>query len=181
MELFDECALLGAALLSAQKLEFSLYGMVSHLSHLPEAKKEKRFRDFSPEKFLRGNLEDLKSTFGQLEVVFGERLLISTSELKCLIRDRNLIAHSYWRLTKANIRGGEGLSDPEKFLKEFLARCDQWAAIFNGLLYSLMLAAAEKEGRLLELNFTGQQLSDIEAYDAHLRRHYTVASPTNSL
>lgn len=167
MDLIDECALLGAAILSAQKLEFALYGIVSHLSHLPEAQKEKRFRDLTPEKFLRGNIEDLKATFGQLETAFGEKLLISTNELKDFIKDRNLIAHNYWRLTKSNVKDSEKLSNPEAFLRAFLARCDQWASIFRGLLYVFMKAAAEKEGRLAEINFTEQQLNDITAYYAH--------------
>lgn len=167
MDLIDECALLGASILSAQKLEFALYGIVSHLSHLPEAQKEKRFRDLTPEKFLRGNIEDLKATFGQLETAFGEKLLISTSELKEFISDRNLITHNYWRLTKSNIKDGERLSDPEVFLKGFLGRCDQWASIIRGLLYVLMEAAAKKEERLSEINFSEQQQNDIKAYYAH--------------
>jgi len=76
----ESAALLGAAMLSAQKLEFALYGIVSYLSHTPEAQKEKRFRDLTPEKFLRGNVEDLKATLGQLETAFGEKLLISTDD-----------------------------------------------------------------------------------------------------
>jgi hypothetical protein len=168
MNLIDECALVGAAILSAQRLEFALYGIVAHLSHLPEAQKEKRFRDLTPEKFLRGNIEDLKATFGQLETAFGEKLLISTSGLKEFISDRNLIAHNYWRLTKSNVKEGEKLSDPEVFLKDFLARCDQWVSIFKGLLYVLMEAAAKKEGRLSEINFSEQQQNDIKAYCAHI-------------
>jgi hypothetical protein len=168
MDLIDECALLGAAILSAQKFEFALYGIVSHLSHLPEAQRDKRFRDLTPEKFLRGNIEDLKVTLGQLETNFGERLLISTNELKDFIRDRNLIVHNYWRLTKANVKNGEKLTDPEEFLREFLVRCDQWASIISGLLCIFIKTAAEKEGRLSEVNFSDQQMSDIAAYSAHV-------------
>jgi hypothetical protein len=171
MDLIDECALIGAAILSAQKFEFALYGIVSHLSHLPEAQKDKRFRDLSPEKFLRGDLEDTKATLGQLEVAFGNRLLISNAELKQFIKDRNLIAHNYWRLTKADIKGAEKLSDPEAFLRRFLARCDEWAAIVRGLLYVLMQSAAEKEGRLGEIKFDQQQLLDIAAYHSHAAKH----------
>jgi hypothetical protein len=171
MDLIDECALLGASLLSAQKFEFALYGIISHLSHLPEAQKEKRFRDLTPEKFLRGNVEDLKATLGQLEVAFGSRLLISTDELKAFINDRNLIAHNYWRLTKSKIRESEKLADPESFLRGFLERCDQWASIIRGLLYVFMEAAARKENRLSELSFNEQQISDIKAYYAHAAKH----------
>ena len=172
MDLIDECALLGASILSAQKLEFALYGIISHLSHLPEAQKEKRFRDLTPEKFLRGNTEDLKATFGQLETAFGEKLFISTDELKKFISDRNLIAHNYWRLVKSNTKDGERLSDPELFLQGFLVRCDQWASVIRGLLYVLMEAAAEKEGRLSEINFSEQQKNDIKAYYAHIAIRY---------
>jgi hypothetical protein len=168
MDIIDECALLGASLLAAQKFEFALYGIVSHLSHLPEAKKEKRFRELTPEKFLRGSSSDLKATLGQLETVFGEVLLLSTNELKIFIRDRNLIAHDYWRLTKSNINGGETLENPDVFLKTFLSQCDNWTSITRGLLYSLMKAAAEKENRLSEINFNEQQNNDILTYYDHV-------------
>mgnify|MGYP000461551835 CR=1 FL=1 len=167
MDLIDEYVLLGAALLAAQKFEFALYGIISHLSHLPEAHKEKRFRELTPEKFLRGNVEDLKATLGQLEAVFGDRLLISTDELKTFINDRNLIAHNYWRLTKSNVAGAERLDDPETFLRNFLERSDQWSSIIRGLLYSLMKETAKKENRLDELSFSEQQIKDIKAYDFH--------------
>lgn len=132
MDLVDEYALIGAAILSAQKFEFTFCGIVAHLSHLPEAQKEKRFRELTPEKFLRGSLEDTKATLGQLEKTFGDKLLISTSDLKQFIEDRNLIAHNYWRLTKSHIKGARKLNDPESFLRGFLARCDQWSRILRG-------------------------------------------------
>lgn len=172
MDLLDECALLGAAILSAQKFEFALYEIISHLSYLPEAQRERRFRDLTPERFLRGSVDDLKATLGQLETVFGEKLLISTNDLKKFIKDRNLIAHNYWRLTKANVKNAEKLDDPEKFLRDFLMRCDQWAGVIRGLLYVFMKAAAEKEGRLSELNFNEQQKSDITAYHDHVATCY---------
>lgn len=167
MDIIDECTLLGASLLAAQKFEFALYGIVSHLSHLPEAKKEKRFRELTPEKFLHGNVEDLKVTLGQLETAFGKRLLISTEELKNFVSDRNLVAHNYWRLTKANIENSERLENPELFLRSFLEQCNKWTVIVKGLLWSLMKAAAEKEDRLSEVNFDEQQQTEIAAYSAH--------------
>ncbi|MEY4520305.1 MAG: hypothetical protein RLZZ499_2905 [Cyanobacteriota bacterium] len=102
MNSVDEYILLGAAIISAQKLEFALYGIVSHLSHLPEARKEKRFRELTPEEFLRGDMEDLKATLGQISTAFGDTLLMSNEELNQFIKDRNLIAHNYWRLTKTS-------------------------------------------------------------------------------
>lgn len=171
MDIIEEYALLGASLLAAQKFEFALYGIISHLSHLPEAKKEKRFRELTPEKFLRGSPEDLKATLGQLETAFGDKLLLSADELKDFIRDRNLIAHNYWRLTKSNIKDTEKLENPNSFLRGFLKRCDHWTIITRGLLYIFMKAAAEKENRTSEISFNEQQESAIEAYYSHVAKH----------
>ena len=159
--------LVGAAIISAQKLEFALLGAISHLSHLPEAKSDKRFRDLTPEKFLRGNPEDLKVTFGQMKAHFGEKLLISGDELNKLIKDRNLVAHSYWRLTETNIKDACKLTDPETFLVDFINRCEKWGHIFRGLVYSFQKAVAEKDGRQSEVKFNEQQEQDIKAYQAH--------------
>ena len=169
----DECILLGGSLLAVQKFEFALYGIISHLPHLPEAQKEKRFRELTPEKFLRGDPEDLKATLGQLETAFGEKLLLSTTELKSLIKDRNLIAHNYWRLTKSNIKSAEKLESPLVFLKTFIERCEYWTTIIRGLLWILMKASAEKENRISEVNFTESQEIEILAYYAHAAKHLT--------
>lgn len=168
----EECALVGAAVLSAQKFEFALYGIVSHLSHLSEAKNEKRFRNLTPEGFLRGNAEEFKATLGQLARGFGDKLLLNTRELEKFVDDRNLIAHNYWRLTKSNIAGSEKLADPEGFLRNFLVRCDRWASIARGLVCLLMQGAADKEGRGSEINFDEQQLVDITAYRNHVAAHF---------
>ncbi|MFS6536538.1 hypothetical protein V6D52_04450 [Idiomarina loihiensis] len=170
MDPLEECTLLGASLLGAQKLEFALYGVVAHLSHLDEAQKEKRFRELTPEKFLRGSVEDLKITFGQLEKVFGKKLLISNDELIKFIKDRNLIAHNYWRLTKADVKGSEQLNDPETFLKDFVSMCSYWQKVFNGMVFMLMEAAAKKENRTDEVSFTDNQKKDIEAYLKHVEK-----------
>ncbi len=163
----DEYLLLGTALLSAQRLEFALYGIVSHLSHLPEARKEKRFRELTPEKFLRGDVDDLKATFGQILTTFGDTLLIRNEDLNQFIDNRNLIVHNYWRLTQTSIRGTEKLNDPEGFLKKFISDSDKWTTIIKGLLYKLIEAAAEKEGRSSEITFNEQQLTDINNYLNH--------------
>lgn len=95
MKLNDELVLLGASLLSAQKFEFALYGLAAHLPHAYEGKKDKRFTELTPEIFLRGSVDDLKLTLGQLETAFGEKLILRNNELKQFIKDRNLIAHNY--------------------------------------------------------------------------------------
>ncbi|HHX8443395.1 TPA: hypothetical protein ACVO0G_004828 [Vibrio diabolicus] len=170
MNLLDECTLLGASLLGAQKLEFALYGVVSHLSHAYDGKKDKRFTELTPEKFLRGSVDDLKLTLGQLEMAFGEKLLITNSDLKQFIKDRNLIAHNYWRLVKTNVKGAETLDRPEEFLKTFIARCDYWQSVLNGLLWLLMLEAAKKEGRIEEINLSEHQQSEIDIYREHVEK-----------
>ncbi len=168
MDLIDEISLLGASILLAQKFEFVLYGIISHLSHLPEAKKEKRFRDLTPEKFLRGDTKYLKATLGQLESVFGYKLLLRSDKLKDYIDDRNLICHSYWRKTRSAIKGTENLADPEAFLRKFINNSDEWISIATGLMCVLMTAAAQKEGRFSEINFSLKQKNDIAAFKAHV-------------
>jgi hypothetical protein len=167
MDFIDEMALLGVAVLAAQKFEFALYGIIAHLSHLPEVKKEKRFRDLTPEKFLRGDIKYLKATLGQLGLAFGGLLMLNPNELKSYIDDRNLISHNYWRKTRSNIKGTVNLTNPEVFLNNFIASSDQWISIINGLLNMVINAAAEKEGRLSEINFSLQQKNDIAAYELH--------------
>lgn len=171
MNIQDECALVGAAVLSSQKFEFALYGIVSLLPHAPEAQRERRFRNLTLETFLRGDTADLKVTLGQLVSAFGDKLLLNTRDLEKFVNDRNLIAHNYWRLTKSNIAGGGKLDDPEAFLKDFLGRCDHWASIARGLVCLFMHAAAEKEGRVSETNFDAQQLIDIATYKIHVASH----------
>ena len=98
MDIIFECQLLGGCLIGVQKVEFVLYGIVAHLSHFPEAK-EKRFRELTPELFLRENPKELKSTLGQIEKAFGKKLNISGDDLTKFIDSRNLIAHNYYRMT----------------------------------------------------------------------------------
>jgi hypothetical protein len=86
--------LLGTAVLLAQKLEFALYGIVAHFSYLPEAQREKRFRELKPEAFLRGDPSDLKATLGQLVASFEKSLRLASNELDRLVKDRSLIAHN---------------------------------------------------------------------------------------
>ena len=62
---YRECATIGAAILAAQRVEFLLYGLIAHIK--PELKRsDKRFRNLTPESFLRGDPSDLRATLGQL-------------------------------------------------------------------------------------------------------------------
>lgn len=172
MDILEECSLLGGSLLCVQKIEFTFYGIVSHLSHLPEVKEDKRFKKLTPEKFLRGSIDELKATLGQLENIAGKKLLLSSNEFKKFIKMRNLIIHNYWRLTKTKINGNTTLSDPEKLLKTFMQECDYWQKILNGLLYTLMKEAAKNENRINEINFTNIQKEDIGVYFDYIQKNF---------
>ena len=175
MDITTECSLLGACLIAVQKVEFNLYGIAAHLSHLPEAK-EKRFRELTPEKFLRGDPNDLKATLGQIEKVFGEKLSISTDELTTFIEQRNLIAHNYYRLTRKSIKGAQQLPNPEEFLRSFLSQCGYWEKVMFGLLSLMLVAAAQKENRENEVQLSEGQVSAIEAYRSHSENRLTSVS-----
>lgn len=141
--------LLGLALYCVQKFEFGLYGIVSHMSHLPEAKKDKRFSNLTPNDFLSPDPEKKtlrKATLGQICTLFGDRLLLSGDELEQLIIDRNLIVHDFWRQVHP-IRNVVGIQNPNDFLRHFIANVERLNAAIQGLLSHLIEAAAQKEGR----------------------------------
>lgn len=143
-DLVGELTALGAAMMLAQRVEFLLYGLVAHVN--PDLRRhDKRFRDLTPEEFLRGDPSELKATFGQLAKEFGSRFLLSTELLDSFTRDRNLIVHNYWRLTKSGITGGSKLDDPLEFLREFGAKCEKLEDILKGIIVAFKLELGSKE------------------------------------
>ena len=168
-----EMALLGTAVLLAQKFEFALYGIVAHLSHLPEAQQEKRSRDLKPEAFLRGDPSDLKATLGQLAARFGKPLLLTSKEFDRLVSDRNLIAHNYWRTFHLEIRGIERRRDAEAFLTEFISLADHLLKVISGLLTRLRIEAASKEGREGEVTLSKDDLANMQLHLGHVHRNLT--------
>ena len=92
-------------------------------------------------------MEDLKATLGQLVREFGDKLLLTTEDLDKFVKDRNLIAHNYLRLTKAHIKGGRHLEDPERFLMDFTKKCSYWEKVLRGLIAVMKQAAAKKLGQ----------------------------------
>lgn len=175
MDINTECQLIGACVIAVQKVEFNLYGIASHLSHLPEAK-ERRFRELTPEQFLRGDPKELKATLGQIEKTFGEKLSLSTDELTDFIEQRNLIAHNYYRLTRKGIKGAKQLQDPEAFLRGFLVQCGYWEKVLYGLLSLMLIATAKKQNRESEVKLNSDQLLAIDAYRAHVEKRLTNVS-----
>ena len=160
-----ECARLGAAILGAQRVEFLLYGVVSHLAEV-RRNESKRFKSLDPEKFLRGDLDDLKATLGQLVREFGDKLLLTTVDLENFVNDRNLIAHNYWRLTKANLRGAQRLQDPEGFLTEFAERCSYWERVLRGLVAVMKRENARKLGE--DANLSEEEHTYVSHYERHV-------------
>ncbi|MGJ4754759.1 hypothetical protein [Leptospira kmetyi] len=173
-----ECTLLGLALLMAQKVEFALYGIVAHISN-----RDKKFKNLTPETFLRGDLSDLKATLGQLKNYAGDKLLLSNNELQDFVDKRNLLVHNYWRLTKANIKNGETLPNPEQFLSNFIDECQRWMNILNGYIKILMQRIAEVENRTNEINFGEKEQQEMEVYIDHVyknRENINLGNNSNS-
>lgn len=161
--LADELILLGAAMLAAQKLEFALYGMAAHLKD-----KHRQFQNLNPEEFLRGDGTKTKATLGAIVGAFAPQLAINGDELDQVVRDRNLIAHDYWRMTRAKVEGGRSLENPKEFLNDFGLRCDKWGRICNGWIAIAISAAAEHEGSLGKVDHTPETVQAIEEYLAQV-------------
>ncbi|OQR30250.1 hypothetical protein BWR59_16965 [Pseudomonas sp. Bc-h] len=163
LDLPDEMMLLGGAMLAAQKLEFVLYGMASHLK-----KRGGKFKNLDPEEFLRGDGSTTKATLGDIVREFASDFQIDSEELTRLVGDRNLIAHDYWRMTKAKIRGGRSLQDPEDFLFRFISRCESWTAKCEGWLQLAIATIAERDGRSDEFVVTPESTAKLLEYLKHI-------------
>ena len=168
-EAIREYALVGAAILDAQRIELLLYGIISHWS--PQAR-SKRFKELDPEKFLRGNVEDLKATLGQLVKEFEDKKFLTTEDLHEFVNDRNLIAHNYYRLVKADIKGGKRLENPEKFLIEFAEKCNHWQKVLLGLIATMKKEMAMQAEQ--EVTLTEKERTNIEHYKWNNAENYLI-------
>ena len=178
--------LLGLALYCAQKLEFGLYGIASHMSHLPEAKKDKRFANLTPDDFLSSDPEKKalrKATLGQICSLFGERLLLSGEELEQIVTDRNLVVHDFWREVRP-MRGVVGIPNPNDFLRSFIKNVERLNVAIKGLLSLLIEAAAQMEGRSEEIAVTNADLENRKIFEsivaARLTNHSTGPTQTTA-
>ena len=115
-----------------------------------------------PESFLRGDARDLKETLGGLVKAFGERLLLDEDEISQFVDHRNLVAHNYWRLTKANLKGGNRLENPEEFLVRFIEQCTHWEKVLKGLLTLARQEQAARKGENMVL--TDDEVTSAEYY-----------------
>ena len=169
-KLLEEWAMIGAAVLCSQRIEFLLYGLISHLGE-DHKDQDKKFRNLDPEKFLRGNISDLKVTLGQLVDAYGDKFLLSTEDLVEFIKQRNLIVHSFWRLTKSNIRDSERLENPGQFLKNFLAKCEHWEKVLRGLMATMKVAISKKAEDQVESQITGEEQRYMEYYEENAEKY----------
>ena len=163
-----ELCLIGGAVYYAQRLEFALYGIAAHAAHTDVAKKDKHFRELNTEDFLRGDLKKQKATLGRLVDIFGDDFGIKTKSLEKLIDDRNLIVYRYYRVFVTQLKGVERRTDGKDFLQDFIKRTLDFTNIVKGLLYRLMEATAQKEGRTEEFVRTKSIHDAIAAYDQHI-------------
>lgn len=170
MARLDECAMVGAAVLASQRVEFLLYGLIAHLNDQAR-EQDRKFRNLSPEKFLRGDVRNLRATLGQMVKAFGDKLLLTTADLEQFVNDRNLIVHSYWRLTKSGIVEAQSLEEPEKFLITFLHKCDHWEKVLRGLMAHLRIQIAKNVGNEEKAQVTTEDQRLIEYYDRNAEKH----------
>lgn len=126
----NEHALLGASLLASQKVELALFSVISKLAKTL-SKEQQKSLGLELDTFLREKPSDQASTLGLYEQTFGEQLPLKTNELNDFIYHRNLVTRGFWRVTGADVKGGEKLANPELYLKEFLAKCEYWQVMLD--------------------------------------------------
>lgn len=165
----SEIQLIGLAVYMAQTVEFALYGIAAHAAHIESAKKDGRFRDLDPERFLRGDPEELKATLGAIVQAFGDAFLIKTAELERWVGERNLIVHDYFRTFVSPPRGVARRTDGEAFLLNFVDRALRYEQVAKGLLYHLMEAAADKDD--VPFTRTPEMATAMSAYESHATQH----------
>lgn len=158
--------LLSLSLIAAQRVEFRLYGLAAHVQ--PDAA-EKRFKDLTPERFLRGDVAELKATLGQLTRAYGDKFFISTEDLTSFVESRNLIAHNYYRTFILKIAGTENREDGIPFLESFLLEAQRWDTILAGLNNVMREAAAKAQGKAI--SFTPAERESMDAYISNAARH----------
>ncbi|MFA0330105.1 hypothetical protein [Vibrio cyclitrophicus] len=126
----NEHALLGASLLASQKVELALFSVISKLAKaLPKEQQQPLGLDLYT--FLREKPSEQASMLSLYEQTFGEQLPLKANELNDFIYHRNLVTRGFWRVTGADVKGGEKLANPELYLKEFLAKCEYWQVMLD--------------------------------------------------
>jgi len=163
--------LLGVAIYSIQKFEFGLYGLASHYTHVPQAQKDKRYQKLDPEKYLRGDLSELRVTLGQLAYTFGDTFYLKGDFLDEFLEKRNIIVHRFWRLTHDR-RNDAPFEDPDVYLENFVHECEHWIKILRGILSLVIEGAAIKEGRESDFTRTDEDKACIKIFEEFIGAQY---------
>ncbi|WP_086775828.1 hypothetical protein [Vibrio coralliirubri] len=127
----NEHALLGASLLASQKVELALFSVISKLAKALPKEQQQQSLGLDLDTFLREKPNEQASTLSLYEQTFGEQLPLKTNEISDFIYHRNLVTRGFWRVTGADVKGGEKLANPELYLKEFLAKCEYWQVMID--------------------------------------------------
>ena len=110
-------------------------------------------------------------TLGQLAKKYGPKFLLSTDDLDQFVKDRNLIVHDYWRLTKSGIRYAHKLESPTAFLDQFLRDCHHWEGILRELLTHIRYTSGGAIGGEQTIGFTNEDLVYMDNYHQHVFSH----------
>ncbi len=129
-QISNEHALLGASLIASQKVELALFNVISKLAKTLSKDAHKEL-GLDSETFLREKACHQEATLSLYELTFGEQLPLKKSEFNDFIYHRNVVTRSFWRVTGAEVKGGEKLANPELYLKEFLAKCEYWQVMLD--------------------------------------------------
>lgn len=127
VEFVDEMSHLGATLLNVQKFEFVFFGLAAHVPNSNN-------KDWNGEDFLRGNQGKFKKTLGRLKEAYADKFLLDNSDLDRLVRDRNILCHNYYRMVHADIKGGQKIKNPVKFLTELSVLSNRYTSALLGFM-----------------------------------------------
>lgn len=166
----DIFLLLGKGLFLAQRVEFILYGIVSHMGHLDEARKDKRFSKITAKDFLSDEPEKRKlrtATLGTIYRIFGDKLLLSGLPFDLFVRERNFFAHEFFRALSRNPNAAEH----SKRLNDFIDLAELTEKALKGLLSELMEASARKEERENEFKIQADDENNRKYYKAFVALH----------
>ncbi|EGU38001.1 hypothetical protein [Vibrio splendidus] len=129
-QISNEHALLGASLIASQKVELALFNVISKLAKTLSKDAHKEL-GLDSKTFLREKACHQEATLSLYEQTFGEQLPLKKSEFNDFIYHRDVVIRSFWRVTGADVKGGEKLANPELYLKEFLAKCEYWQVMLD--------------------------------------------------
>jgi hypothetical protein len=119
--------LLGAAVVSAQKVEFALFQKLNHLLRLHENQVEKQaIGTITPENVLAVDALDIESKINLYHHVLGNKLAMTKDDLFDFVSQRNIVTGKFWLVTGADFKGGEKLANPSRYLNTFIEKCHNW-------------------------------------------------------